>query len=210
MPLSDFTGPDRIDDWIAHLDDRWPERVRIRQCTVNAIERWLGETQVASPHLLELGVGNGDLACSLLDRLTRQGRTPSYTAVDVNEEMIDFALERIRSTGHDRAVGIVADLNDLACLRALPPVDVAFSLQTLHDLDGLEALQRIYAALYAALRPGGLTVNADFIAPFPNDDPDRPRRFPVAIHQELLLTAGYVDFTSTTRGQLSCMTAVRQ
>ena len=56
----------------------------------------------------------------------------------------------------------------------------------------------------------GRLLNADFIVPFENDDPKKMRRFPVDVHQRILESIGFVNFShEATDGKLAIMTADR-
>ncbi|MBT4101749.1 MAG: methyltransferase [Gemmatimonadetes bacterium] len=209
-PLADFTGPNYIDDWIAHLDSLWPERELIRQHLVEAIAVWQETTSLQAISLLELGVGNGKLALDILHRLQAHTTHLSYMAVDINGDLLHAALAEIhRGLPACATTALLGDLNDPAILRDQPQMDLVFSLQTLHDLHGLVALRGVYEALYQLLSPGGLLVNADFIVPFEKDDASNPRRFPVDVHHSILEELGFTEFTSQTEGKLACMTARR-
>ena len=100
-PLSDFTGPKYIDDWIAHLDSLWPEREPIRQHLIEAIANWQEETSRQTIRLLELGVGNGRLALATLQRLQSDTTDLSYLAADINGDLLNSALAEIQGAAPD-------------------------------------------------------------------------------------------------------------
>lgn len=182
----------------------------MRQYVVERIFSWQRSGDQAVVTCLELGVGNGDLATSVLERLQPAVDDLAYVGADINDELMSAALDRLRQAVPECAVrACLVDLNDPAMLGHLASVNVIFSLQSLHDLDGYQALSTVYETLFQLLSPGGLLVNADFIVPFPQDDPDRPRRFPVEVHQDLLARLGFTHFTSQVSGKLACMTARR-
>lgn len=140
MALSDFTGPTYIDDWSADLDSRWPERRGVRERIVDSIDAWQASFRPTSAEadplrLIELGVGNGQLAAAVIDRICHAAGKVIYTGVDINHELTQFALGRLGKQSASVEM-VIADLNDSESLTDGSDVDVMFTLQTLHDLDG--------------------------------------------------------------------------
>lgn len=238
MALSDFTGPDYIDAWTEDLDRRWPERALMADCIVRTLVGWRGEMRggsgavsdgersgaeesVASIRLLELGVGAGRLASAVLYALnmaqtgvsytgTGSAGTIEYTGIEIDPALVQHVDGMLGSAGHQVARLIRTDLKNDAWTRGLGPLDAVFTLQTLHDLGGVDALEAVYRQVYALLAPGGILVNADFVVSLDKDDPDRPRRLPVHTHQSLLSSLGFVDFRSELQcGKMACMSARR-
>lgn len=229
MALSDFTGPDYIGAWTKDLDRRWPERATMVDCVVRTLVGWQDERRDrdlrqagsrekkshAVIRLLELGVGAGGLAEAVLDALadaSGEGLPDAveYTGIDIEPALVSHGKERLMAAGHQNAHMIRADLKDGAWTEGIEPVDAVFTLQTLHDLGGVEALETVYRQTHGLLAPGGVLVNADFVVPFDKDDPKRPRRLPVEMHQDLLSGIGFVDFRCELRlGKLACMAAWR-
>ena len=229
MALSDFTGPDYIDAWRKDLDRRWPERAVMVDCVVRTLVEWQNERRDrdlrqagsrekkrhAVIRLLELGVGAGGLAEAVLDALADASGEVSpdaveYTGIDIEPALVSHGKERLMAAGHQNAHLIRADLKDGAWTEGIEPVDAVFTLQTLHDLGGVEALETVYRQTHGLLAPGGVLVNADFVVPFEKDDPERPRRLPVETHRDLMASFGYVDFRCGLRlGKIACMAAWR-
>ncbi len=229
MALSDFTGPDYIDAWTADLDRRWPERAAMVDCVVRTLVEWQDERRVkdlrqAGSHekkrqtvirLLELGIGAGGLAEAVLDALAGASGEGSpdaveYTGIDIEPALVSHGKERLMVAGHHDAHLIQADLKDGNWICGNGPFDAVYSLQTFHDLGGVEALETVYRRIHGLLAPGGVLVNADFVVPFEKDDPERPRRLPVETHKNLLSSLGYVDFKCELRlGKIACMAARR-
>ena len=229
MALSDFTGPDYIDAWTEDLDRRWPERAAMADCVVRTLVGWQGEWreqehhQAKSPRsdhhatirLLELGVGAGGLAqavlCALFDG-AKSERTSAveYKGIEVEPALVIHVDELLVESGYQDARAIQADLRSDAWARGLGPFDAVFTLQTIHDLGGVDALEAVYRRVHGLLAPGGILVNADFVVPFEKDDHDRPRRFPVETHQNLLANLGFIDFKCGLQGgKMACMEARR-
>lgn len=94
--------------------------------------------------VLDAGCGSGRVAAELLKRLP-DGR---LIAVDGSEAMIEKARERL---GED-VTYLVADLAEL---EVAEPVDLVFSTATFHWIVDHD---RLFARLYAALKPGGRLV----------------------------------------------------
>ncbi|MCY3554901.1 MAG: class I SAM-dependent methyltransferase [Gemmatimonadetes bacterium] len=227
MALSDFTGPDYIDAWTKDLDRRWPERAAMADCVVRTLVGWRGEWrehhQVESPgsdhlamiRLLELGVGAGGLVHTVLSAFfdgSESGKISSveYTGIEVEPALVLHVDELLEESGHQDSRLIQADLRGDGWTCGLSPFDAIFTLQTLHDLGGVDALEAVYRPAYGLLAPGGILVNADFVVPFEKDDPERPRRLPVETHQGLLSRLGFVDFRcGLRRGKMACMSARR-
>ncbi len=220
MALSDFTGPDYIDAWTRDLDRRWPERAAIADCVVRTLVEWRGAGSRKEKHhektrLLELGVGAGGLAQAVLYTLSNesvagQAGAVEYTGIDIEPVLVQHGKVRLGEAGHRDARLVNADLKDAGWTRGIGPADAVFTLQTFHDLGGIDALEAVYRQIHGLFASGGILVNADFVVPFEKDDPERPRRLPVETHQGLLSSLGFVDFRCEMRiGKIACMTARR-
>lgn len=229
MALSDFTGPDYIDAWTEDLDRRWPERAAMADCVVGTVVRWYADRAGRGMHqvrsrggghsgeirLLELGVGAGGLALNVLSALfdgSHSGRTGivDYTGIEIEPALVLHGKELLETAGHRDIRLVRADLKDDAWTADIGLFDTVFSLQTLHDLGGIGALEAIYRQTHGLLIPGGILVNADFVVPFEKDDLDRPRRLPVETHRDLLSGLGFIDFRcETQQGKMACMSARR-
>ena len=210
MVLSDFKGPNYIDDWSMDLDYRWPERIDIFESIVRTIVSWCENSNRRDIRLLELGVGAGFLARSVLNTLAAHVQPSSYLGIDINPKLTQHTLKRLSGLGHPDISVNNADLNGDSWAEGLEVVDVAYTFQTLHDLAGYVALTAVYQQLFSLITPGGLMLNADFVVPFPTDDIDKPRRFPVETHHQLLESIGFMQFKcETSIGKLACLTAVR-
>ena len=223
MALSDFTGPDYIAAWTRDLDDRWPERAVMAECVVRTVAQWRDEgggdpseeKRHAKFRMLELGVGAGGLARSVLNSLAdTSGEGPpatvEYTGIEIEPALVQHGRALLMAAGHQDVRLIRADLKDDAWARGLGSFDAVFSLQTIHDLGGVDALETVYQRIHKLSAPGGVLVNADFVVPFEKDDPERPRRLPVETHRGLLASLGFVDFRCDLRiGKMACMSARR-
>lgn len=229
MALSDFTGPDYIDAWTADLDRRWPERAAMADCVVRTLVQWYRGWDRYDRHgvgscekkrhskirMLELGVGAARLARSVLNSLadTSGEGSPTaveYTGIEIEPALVQHGKELLETAGHRDIRLVRADLKDGAWTAGIGPFDAVFSLQTLHDLGGIDALEAVYRQIRGILAPGGILVNADFVVPFEKDDPDRPRRLPVETHKDLLSRLGFIDFRcELQQGKMACIAARR-
>ena len=96
MALSDFTGPDYIEAWTRDLDRRWPERAAMADRVMRTLVGWFrgwdrndlhgaksrGEKLPSRIRLLELGVGAGRLALTVLDALSDVAESVRTGAVE--------------------------------------------------------------------------------------------------------------------------------
>ena len=211
MALSDFSGPDYIDDWWRDLNERWPERVAISEYLVHRLVSRCKRSNHTEHSILELGVGGGALAASVLNALKKANIQPlHFTGIDIEPELTRQVEGRLSGITQTRIHIYDADLRDRGWTENLGQFDVIYSLQTFHDLGGQGALTAIYRRVFSLLSAGGLLINADFVIPFPNDNPEKPRRLPVDTHHHILTTLGYTGFKNEiSMGKLACMTAGR-
>lgn len=98
--------------------------------------------------LLDAGCGSGKLTAELLKQLPR-GRV---IAVDLSENMVGAAREFLKPQFRDRVVCMQSDLCELMLEKT---ADGVFSAATFHWVSDRE---RMFARLYAALKPGGWLV----------------------------------------------------
>ena len=210
MALSDFKGLNYIADWSADLDRRWPERIDIFSAIVQTIFAQCQNPDRENIHLLELGPGAGYLAKAILSLLTSHLDSVSYLGIDVNPELTAHTQKQLSRWEYPNISLKTTDLNNNFWPRDLDSFDIVYTFQTLHDLGGYEALKSVYEKLFALIRPGGLLLNTDFVIPFANENLQKPRRFPVERHQQLLESIGFIEFEcQTSIGKLACMTALR-
>ena len=211
MALSDFSGLDYIDDWWQDLNKRWPERVPISEYLVRRLVSWCERSNNTEHRILELGVGGGALAASVLDALEKANLQPlNFTGIDLEPELTRQVEGRLNGVTQTRIHIYHADLRERDWAEDLGRFDVIYSLQTFHDLGGQGALTAIYRRVFSLLSAGGLLINADFVIPFPNDNPKEPKRLPVDTHHHILTNLGYTRFKNEVSvGKLACMTAGR-
>ena len=168
----------------------WAERFRPTGPRIALFELILGqlaETLPPNGHLVELGLGPGYLAEHLLQRL------PGivYTGVDFSEPMLAIAQDRLAAY-RERLRPLRADLLDPRWTGLLQyPVHAIVTTWSLHDLGGERQTAAVYAACAAALPPGGLFLNGDFIRPAGTRHDYEPGRFGTDRHLDLLQAAGF-------------------
>jgi tRNA (cmo5U34)-methyltransferase len=110
----------------------------------------------ARPELvLDLGAGTGALSAALLSRSEVGG----VELVDVDAEMLDRARERLAGFGA-RARFALRSFHD-----PLPACDAVAASLALHHVRTLDEKTALFARVFAALRPGGVFVNADVTLP---------------------------------------------
>ncbi len=100
--------------------------------------------------VIDAGCGTGRLTAQVLERIP-DGR---MIAVDRDAAMLATAREELASRFGDRVQFVRADLRDLATA-VEEPADQVFSTATFHWIADHE---RLFAAIFASLRPGGWLV----------------------------------------------------
>ena len=109
-----------------------------------------------APRVLDLGAGTGLLSALVLGRLPEA----RLTLVDLSEGMLDRARLRFDRLPAGRVEIRVADYGE-AHLGG--PYDAVVSALSIHHLEDA-AKRALFHRLFAALRPGGIFVNADQVA----------------------------------------------
>ncbi len=123
---------------------------------------------VASVHpgrVVDLGSGTGALAEALLER----PEVGVVELLDVDPEMLEQARTRVERFG-DRAVFTLRSFDE-----PFGPCDAFAASLSLHHIPSMETKTGLFARAFAALRPGGVFVNAD--ATMPDDEAGKARLF---------------------------------
>jgi tRNA (cmo5U34)-methyltransferase len=107
-------------------------------------------------HVVDLGIGSGALAARCVKALGRV----KVTGIDADAAMLAMAAKRL-----GKALTPVVGTLEAAPFPACDVVTASFSL---HHIPSPAVKLRIFKRAYAALRPGGLLVDADCLL---NDDP---------------------------------------
>jgi tRNA (cmo5U34)-methyltransferase len=105
----------------------------------------------AGRRVLDLGGGTGALAAAIAERFP--GATVEIW--DTDPAMLAVARERCAAFG-DRVSYVARSFTD-----PLPPCDAVAACIALHHVKDLAVKAGIYRHIHAALRPGGIFVNAD-------------------------------------------------
>ncbi len=120
---------------------------------------------VAPAHVLDLGAGTGALSAEIL----RHPEVGLVELVDVDPEMLAQARNRLHAFGA-RARFTLGSFAD-----PLPPCDAVAASLALHHIHDFQDKAAMFARIFAALRPGGVFVNAD--ATMPADEAGRAGAF---------------------------------
>ena len=105
--------------------------------------------------VIDLGAGTGALAQAILQRCNEA----TVELIDADPEMLDQARERLAPFA-SRVQYIKR-----AFQGPLPACDAAVASLALHHVPTLVEKRTIFSAIHAALRPGGIFVNADATMP---------------------------------------------
>ena len=120
------------------------------------IEVVAGALAASGPdHVIDLGAGTGALSEAIL----AHDGARTVELIDVDGEMLDQARRRL-----ERFEGRVR-VREMSFLAALPRCDGAAASLALHHIPALEEKRALYARIRAAVRPGGIFVNADGTMP---------------------------------------------
>lgn len=100
-------------------------------------------------HVLDLGCGAGNYTLKQLQFLPNL----DCTLVDLSQPMLTRAYERVSAATSGTVTTLQSDLRELAL--APESVDIILAAAVLHHLREESEWEAVFAALYAALRPGG-------------------------------------------------------
>lgn len=132
----------RIRTFIPHYD----EMLRAAAFALTALKR-------RRPTVVDLGIGTGALTARCLDVIPRA----AVVGLDADEGVLAVARRRLGKRVHDRLTLVHASFLDAS----LPRCDAFVASFALHHVETPQRKQKLYARCGAALRPGGLLVNAD-------------------------------------------------
>lgn len=137
---------DAYDETIRRFIPGYEEMLRVAAATLAAVRPEL---------VVDLGAGTGALSEAIL----RHGDTAGVELIDVDDEMLAQARARLARFG-DRV-----RFRKLSFHARLPRCDGVAASLALHHVPTLREKQAVYENIRAALRPGGLFVNADAVVP---------------------------------------------
>ncbi len=133
-------------DYDRHREHIIPE---MRQFYATAV--WAMETDTQQPEVLDLGAGTGLLSAFLLEKYP----VARLTLVDIASEMLAMARQRFA----DRP-GTQFLVSDYRHAELGGPYDIVCSALSIHHLE-TDDKRQLFHRIHAALRPGGIFVNAD-------------------------------------------------
>lgn len=112
---------------------------------------WAMETRKREPAILDIGAGTGLLSSFLLEKFPES----RLTLMDISENMLDQARMRFAARKKTRYVVCDYSRSDLG-----GPYDIVCSALSIHHL-ATEDKRQLFLRIFAALKPGGMFVNAD-------------------------------------------------
>ena len=196
----EFETDEEIEVWADSLDERWPERLKVRRHIVSLIQ---GHS-APNPSIVELCSGDGRLSKEVLAMRPEV----SYVGVDASESLLEYFERMLRGA---EVRGVPADLRKPTALLDAGSADVIVTLQSMHDVGGPEEISNIYATCFDWLRPKGMLFVSDFVVPEGEVDPKQPGRLPIGWHLGALSAAGYSDARCSMEvGKLGCFVGVKK
>ena len=112
---------------------------------------WAAESDEPEPAILDIGAGTGLMSAYLLEKFPQA----DLTLVDIAEKMLEMARQRFFGREHTRY-----RVSDYSTADLGGPYDLACSALSIHHLEA-EEKRRLFHRIFAALKPGGMFVNAD-------------------------------------------------
>lgn len=106
--------------------------------------------------VLDAGCGMGFMAVAAAKLVSPQGRV---ILVDIQREMLDGAMERMRKAGLEHQVVTIQCKQTSLCLEEyLGKVDFAYAFMVVHEVADKD---RLLSDFYASLKPGGMLLIAE-------------------------------------------------
>ncbi len=185
-----FTSAKAIEEWVLSLDERWPERLTMREQMIKQLH--LLPSEPAS--IVEYCSGDGSFARQLQEAFPKA----QVQGLDSSSDLNSYARQQGASSlqFHD------VDMRREGWIRLLPnKLDLVITLQSLHDLGGADEIANIYLASYQALTRGGIAMITDFMPDEIEFSESQPGRLPVTWHLEKLASAGFHNVKCSIKGK---------
>ena len=112
---------------------------------------WAAESKKKDPAILDIGAGTGLFAALMLKKFP----SAELTLLDISENMLAVARERFSGRKNIRFIVSDYSRSDLGGI-----YDIICSALSIHHLT-TEDKHQLFHRIYAALKPGGMFVNAD-------------------------------------------------
>ena len=125
--------------------------------SLELIVRAAAATTPYATHLLDVGAGAGNYALKMLTAIPKL----DVTLIDLSQPMLDRAAERLRGTAAAHVTCLQADVRDVAL--GENRFDIITAAAVLHHLRTPDEWESVFAAFFAALRPGGSLWIADLV-----------------------------------------------
>jgi len=138
----------RVAEYDSQIRRLVPAYEAMRRVQLDALGLVLGK---GGGKVLDLGGGTGALAAAIAERFPEA----RVEILDTDPAMLAAARERCRPFG-DRV-----SLAERSFAEPLPPCDAVAACIALHHVKDVAVKAGIYGNIHAALRPGGIFVNAD-------------------------------------------------
>jgi tRNA (cmo5U34)-methyltransferase len=174
-------SPSYVADWINDDVTRDEERRPLLRRVAALIPPAAG----GSLRVLDVGGGYGALSAEVL----HQRPEARVVLQDYSEAMLAQARKRLARLGGRVSYALV-DMTEPGWTSNLGgPFDAVVSALAIHNLDDVEAIQRVYRDIFNLLRPGGCLFNSDLLFPagpgladLYRRDPTRDPRWDVYVH----------------------------
>jgi tRNA (uracil-5-)-methyltransferase TRM9 len=116
------------------------------------------ESLPPTANFLDLGCGNGELAC----HLQRRGHQGAYVGLDFSQELLTEARRKVSVEW--RAVFLQADLSRPGWAEGLPqaPFDFILAFAVLHHLPGNETRQQVLRTAHSLLTAQGRLIHSEW------------------------------------------------
>jgi tRNA (cmo5U34)-methyltransferase len=127
---------------------------------LDAIADWAGARASTTLDVLDLGAGTGLFSAMVMSRLqqVRLHLQAQLHLIDVSDAMLAQARQRFAGAARDSNVSF--EVRDYTEGGLGGPWDLVVSALSIHHLED-DAKRALFARVFAALRPGGLFVNAE-------------------------------------------------